>query len=452
MTLLNNLFSFIVCRLQLFVFLFLLLLLKLPQAKGNCIFIESQMHCICSLLDQSEIQNFMQCLPATTYELRGGNLEQFTPFSDTKPHRNMIDILEALQVSKLIFTDLIVPEVLLPPAMEFVFHMPTVSELAFVNCTFLKAVVGIPAKRLNLKVSSLRFHRVTAAPLANRLDLLSLNQWLGNLENLTVTESQVTSIPCQIGKVLRALHVLDVSGNHFQDQSIKASFCEGTFPQLQVLKLQHNNLTSYDTVCEALGHLSMLAHLDLSQNDFPQSFSSSPCTWPQSLRILNVSNTGLEHVDPALPPNIEILDLSANRIITFDLSLSRLKELYLSNNRLQACPSVSRLPSLEVLSVDQNQISQLPNSLQHLQSLKAGHNFYNCSCLHIKIIQDLATKESLLPDWPQDYMCKSPPEYQNILVKNVPFSSLQCNKALPICSAMAVLLTSCFLVVFCLFV
>ncbi|XP_066481672.1 monocyte differentiation antigen CD14 [Tiliqua scincoides] len=441
-------FCIIICRPQ--VFVFLLLLLELPKANGNCAYIESQTHCVCSLLNQSEIRNFIQCLPATTYELRGGNLEQFTPFSGTRPNPEVIDILQALQVSKLIFTDLIVPEVLLPPALEFVSYTPTVSELAFVNCTFLKAVNGIAAKRWDLKVSSLRFHRVTAAPVADRLDLLSLSSWLGNLKNLTVTESQVTTIPCKIGQVFRALLVLDVSGNHFQDQSIKSSFCQGAFPQLQVLKLQHNNLTSYDSVCEALVHLSMLAHLDLSQNDFPQRFSSL-CTWPQSLRILNVSNTGLEHMDMALPPNIEILDLSANKVITLDLSLSSLKELYLSNNRLQAFPSVNRLPSLEVLSLDQNQISQLPNGLKRLQSLKAGHNFYNCSCPHIKIIQDLATKESLLPDWPQDYKCKSPSEYQDALVKDVPLSLLQCNKALTRHGTMVVLLTSCFHLVFCLF-
>ncbi|XP_053169657.1 monocyte differentiation antigen CD14 [Hemicordylus capensis] len=442
------------CRTQAFVFLFLLGL-NLPKAKGNCDFLESQKRCVCSLLEQSAVQNYLQCLPATTYELRGGNLERFAGFFKIKPSPEMIDILEALQVSKLVFTDLLVPEILLPAAMEFVFYTPSISELEFVNCTFLQTTNWEHASGLNLKVSSLRLHRVTAAALDDRLDMSILRRWLKNVENLTVTESQVTSIPCKIGKVFTTLYFLDVSGNHFQDQSISTSFCQGAFPQLQVLKLRHNNLTSYDTVCKALGQQNKLTHLDLSQNNFPQRLSSSSCMWPQTLRVFNLSNTGLEHIDPALPPNIEILDLSANKVCTLDLSLLSLKELYLSNNRLQAVPPVNRFPNLEVLSLDQNQISHLSSkellNLKHLQSLKAGHNLYHCSCSHIREIQDLIAKQFLLPGWPQDYTCKSPPDYQDFLVKDVPLSSLQCNKALIRHGSMIILLISCLQLVLYMF-
>ncbi|XP_034959362.1 monocyte differentiation antigen CD14 [Zootoca vivipara] len=407
-------------RTQTFVFS-LLLGLKLPKAKGNCNFTESQRHCVCSL----EANNFIQCLPATTYELQGGNLEQFAGSSGIKPNSQIIEILEALLVRKLIFTDLIVPEVLLPGSLEFISYTQ-VSELEFVNCTFLRAAPWSLPGWLKLKVSSLRFHKVTAAPLDDRLNLSRLRRWLETLQNLTVTESQVTSVPCEISKMFTALHLLDVSGNNFQDQTMKATFCEGVFLQLQILKLHHNNLTSFETVCKTLGHLKMLTHLDLSQNNFQPRVFSSSCTWPHSLHIFNLSNTGLEEIDSSLPPNIEILDLSANNIFTLNFSLPGLKELYLSKNRLQTVPSLDRLPSLQVLRLDQNQISQLPRThLLRLQSLKAGHNLYNCSCS--RDIQDLAAaKPSLLPDWPQDYTCNSPLDYQGSLVKNAHFSSLRC--------------------------
>ncbi|XP_061442666.1 monocyte differentiation antigen CD14 [Rhineura floridana] len=436
-------------RTQAFMFFFLLEL-KLPKAKGNCNFIEPQSHCVCSLLESTGMKNFIQCLPAATYELREGNLEEFAGFAGIKPDERIVEILKALQVRKLIFTDLFVPENILPSAMEFVSYAPLVSELEFVNCTFLRTSQWPPTGRLNMQVSSLRFHKVTAAPLDDRLDMAQLKRWLKILQNLTVTESQVTSIPCKIGKMFTALHFLDVSGNHFHDRSMESSFCEGVFPQLQVLKLHHNNLTSYETVCKTIGHLKMLTHLDLSQNGFlPRDFSSS-CMWPHSLHVFNLSNTGLEHIDRSLPPNIEILDLSANNIFTLDLSLPGLKELYLSNNSLQTVPSLSRLPHLEVLNLDQNQISELPSKgLKHLHSLKAGHNLYNCSCSHhIREIQDLAAKPSLLPDWPQDYICKSPPHYQDFLVKDVPLSSLLCNKALVSHGSIVNLLISLYLI-FC---
>ncbi|XP_062985770.1 monocyte differentiation antigen CD14 [Elgaria multicarinata webbii] len=438
------------CRTQAFVF-FLLLGLNLPKAKGNCEFLEPEMHCVCSLQDQSQLKDFMNCLPATTYELQGGNLLQFQLFSETKATPEFIDILQALQVHKLIFTDLLIPEILLPGALEIVSYTSLVSKLEFVNCTFLRTAPWRNKGRLDLKVSSLRFHKVTAPPLDDLLDTSDLRGWLETLDNLTITESQVTYVPCKIGTVFTALGFLDISGNHFQDHSMKSSFCKGAFPQLKILKLHHNNLTSYEIVCDTVSHLSMLTHLDLSQNDFLPGNSSSRCMWPPSLRIFNLSNTGLEHMHRFLPPNVEILDLSANNMFTLDLSLPGLKELYLSKNRLQKVPSIDRLPSLEVLSLDQNQISQLPSKdmqrLKHLQSLKAGHNLYNCSCSnYISEIQELAAKTSLLPDWPQDYICKSPPHYEDYLVKDVPLPSLKCNKAQISHGSIVSLLTCVYLV------
>nr|XP_056718260.1 monocyte differentiation antigen CD14 [Euleptes europaea] len=444
------------CRARAFMSL-LLLGLKLPQAKGNCGFVESEKLCVCSLLEVSEMQKFFECLQATTYELRGGNLEQFAAFYEITPSSYLIDILQVLQVRKLIFTDLIVPEVLLPGALEFASHPLLLSEIEFVNCTFLRtASQHYTGRPTPLRVSSLRFHRVTADSLADRCnDLTSLTRWLETLENLTLTESQVTSIPCKIGQVFTGLLFLDVSGNYFQDESIKSSFCQGAFPELHVLKLHHNRLTSYDAVCETVGPLNMLTHLDLSQNDFPPGFSSSSqCTWPQSLHVFNLSSTGLEHVEWSLPPNLETLDLSANSIFTLDLSLPTLKKLYLSNNRLQAVPSLKNLPRLEVLSVDQNHISHLPSrsllQLKHLQILKAGHNLYNCSCPYTRELQDLASKLSLLANWPHDYTCQYPSHSQDSLVKDTSSSMLQCSQALVTHASVVILLSSLHLVL-CLF-
>ncbi|XP_077166754.1 monocyte differentiation antigen CD14 [Paroedura picta] len=444
------------CRTQAFLSL-LLLGLKLPKAKGNCEFSESEKLCVCSLLQESEMQDIFECLQATAYELRGGNLEKFAAFSEITPSSEMIDILEVLQVNKLIFTDLVVPEVLLPGALEFASHPPLLSEIEFVNCTFLRAAGQHYAKRPSpLRVSSLHFHKVTAESLADRRnDLASLTRWLETLENLTLTESQVTSIPCKISQMFTGLQFLDISGNHFQDESIRSSFCQESFPRLQVLKLHHNRLTSYDAVCESVAPLTMLTHLDLSQNDFSPVFSpSSECMWPQSLRILNLSSTGLERMDWSLPLNLENLDLSANNIFTVDLSLPALKALYLSNNSLQVVPSVENLPDLEVLSVDRNQISHLPSQsllqLKHLQILKAGHNLYNCSCPHTQELQELASKLPFLANWPHDYMCQSPPHYQDTLVQDMLSSTLQCNQA-PVRYGSMVLLLSGLHLALCLF-
>ncbi|KAH0618087.1 hypothetical protein JD844_017068 [Phrynosoma platyrhinos] len=310
----------------------------------------------------------MWCKKTTTYELRGGNLAQFAGFSRTELKSDEISFLEALQVSKLIFTELIVPEVLLPVALKIVSYTPQVSELKFINCTFLRSADQLDTDGLDLKVSSLHFHKVMAPPLDDRVDISSLRSWLEILENL--------------------------------------------------------------------------------QNDFLPKHLSSPCVWPPSLRVFNLSSTGFKHIDRSLPPDIEILDLSANHIFTLDLSIPGLKELYLSNNRLQTIPSVKGLPSLEVLSLDHNQLSQLPTEgllhLKNLHSLKAGHNLYNCSCRRtIKEIQDLATSKASLPDWPHDYICSSPPDYQDYVLNEVPLSSLQCSKAATVRQESVVPLLTC---------
>ncbi|XP_053894610.1 toll-like receptor 2 [Malaclemys terrapin pileata] len=419
---------------QLFVVI-LLIGLKLSEVVGDCSFNKSQSHCTCSLLDLENGGNLFQCLPAFVFELRGGNLEKYVGFASRTVNQQVLDILQTLQVTKIVFGDLLVPEVLLAAVMKFTYNMH-ITDIEFESCTFLGNASWFQMDRLNLPVSSLRFHNVTSASLAERdKDFAHLSRWLETLQNLTVTQSQVTYIPCSIGKVFRTLRYLDVSENYLQDQSMRPSFCQGAFPQLQVLKLHRNNLSSFYTMCEMLHQLEKLVHLDLSQNDL-LAIPSSSCQWQPSLRILNLSTTGLDHIALPLPPNVEVLD-----------------KLHLSNNRLHAVPSAKNYPALEVLSLDGNLISYLPRdelqSLRHLQSLRAGRNLYNCSCAGASEIQALASMESLMPDWPQDYTCESPSHYQGTLVKNVPASVLQCNKAIVIIPVTVLLVLSCLAGIIC---
>ncbi|XP_067422992.1 monocyte differentiation antigen CD14 [Emydura macquarii macquarii] len=429
----------------------LLMGLKLSEVAGNCFFNNSQSHCTCSLLHLQNIESLISCLPASVFELQGGNLERFAGFASIRVEESAVDKLQILQVTKIVFRDLLMPEVLLAAAMKFIPYM-RVTELDFESCTFLGNASWFHMNRVILPVSSLRFHNVTAISLADRdKDFSSLSDWLENLQNLTVTRSQVTYIPCSIGKVFRTLRYLDVSENCLQDQSMRPSFCQGAFPQLQVLNLHHNNLSSFYTVCEMLHPLKKLIHLDLSQNYL--TTLPSLCEWQPSLRIFNLSTTGLNHITMSLPPRVEVLDLSSNNLHSLDLALPFLKKLHLSNNRLHAVPAAKNYPALEVLSLDGNLIWHLPRaelqSLRHLQSLQAGRNLYNCSCVAANEIQALASIESLMPDWPQDYMCESPSSYQGTLVKDVPASVLQCNKVIVIIPVSVLLVLSCLTGIIC---
>ncbi|NXW02444.1 TLR2 protein, partial [Fregetta grallaria] len=423
----------------------LLLGLGLLEAEGRCFFNRTEEYCVCYNLSQESVSSIIQCLPASVVEFWGGELERYvsSPISDLDS--STIGMLGSLVIRKIIFGDLLVPEILLARVLRF-FSYTQVQELVFESCIFEGRGNWAEMAGRGLPILSLHFHNVTSAPLTGReQDFSSLSSWLETLQELAVTGSHVTSLPCGIGRVFRALRSLDVAQNSLGDESLMLAFCEGAFPQLQVLSLQRNLLTSYHSMCESVQLLRELQHLDLSQNKLMADPSSS-CQWPVALRIFNLSDTGLDEVLTPLPPSLEVLDMSCNHLRAVDISLSSLKKLFLSQNMLQAAPSIRNYPVLDTLHLDNNSITELPwdevKLLGHLRDVAAAGNPYNCSCSGAGGVQALAGLVQLGQGWPQDYRCHSPPRYQGRLVKDVPVSVLQCNSAAviaPVCIALALL-------------
>ncbi|XP_075622574.1 monocyte differentiation antigen CD14 [Balearica regulorum gibbericeps] len=417
----------------------LLLGLGLLEAEGRCFFNRTQEHCVCYRLSQESLGSIIQCLPASVVEFWGGELERYIDFPIDDLNPSAIDMLHSLVVRKIIIGDLLVPEILLARVLRF-FSYTQVQELVFESCVFEGRGNWGEMAGKDLPILSLHFHNVTSDLLTGReQDLSSLSSWMETLQDLAVTGSHVTSLPCDIGRVFRALRSLDVAQNSLGDESLMATFCKGAFPQLQVLSLQHNNLTSYHSVCKSMQLLRQLQHLDLSQNKLMADPSSS-CQWPVSLRIFNLSGTGLDQILMPLPPSLEVLDMSCNHLHAVDISLSSLKKLFLSQNILQAVPSIRNCPMLDTLHLDNNSITELPwdevKLLEHLRDVAAAGNPYNCSCSGAGGLQVLAGMGHLGQGWPQDYRCHSPPHYQGRLVKDVPVSVLQCNSAAviaPVC-------------------
>lgn len=423
----------------------LLLGLGLLEAEGRCVFNRTEEHCVCYSLSEESLSSIIQCLPATVVEFRGGELERYIafPISDLNP--SAIETLGSLTIRKIIFGDLLVPEILLARVLRF-FSYTQVQELVFESCIFEGRGNWADMAGQRLPILSLRFRNVTSAPLTGReQDFSSVSSWLETLQELALTGSHVTSLPCAFGRVFRALRSLDVAQNSLGDESLMPAFCEGAFPELQVLSLQHNNLTSYHGVCQSMQLLRELQHLDLSQNKLVADLSSS-CQWPAALRIFNLSDTGLDEVLTPLPPSLEVLDMSCNHLHAVDISLSSLKKLFLSHNVLQAAPSVRNYPMLDTLHLDNNLITELPwdevKLLGYLMDVAAAGNPYNCSCPGAGGLQALAGMGHLGQGWPQDYTCHSPPHYRGRLVKDVLVSVLQCNSAAviaPVCVALVLL-------------
>ncbi|NWX17759.1 TLR2 protein, partial [Aegotheles bennettii] len=416
--------------------------LGLLEVEGRCFFNRTEEHCVCYNLSEENIGSIVQCIAASVVEFRGGELERYVAFPINDLDPPTIDMLGTLVIRKIIFGDLLVPEILLARVLRF-FSYTHVQELVFESCVFEGRGNWHEMAGQELPILSLHFHNVTSAPLTGReQDLASLGSWLETLQELAVTGSHLTSLPCAIGRVFTALRSLDVAQNSLGDKSLMSTFCKGAFPQLQVLSLQRNNLVSYHSVCESVQLLPELQHLDLSQNTLMADPSSS-CQWPLTLRIFNLSDTGLDEVLTPLPPRLEVLDMSCNHLRAVDISLGALKKLFLSQNVLQAVPPIRNYPMLDTLQVENNSITELPwDEVKLLGHLRAAGNPYNCSCSGAGGLQALAATGHLGQGWPQGYTCHWPPGYQGRLVEEVPVSVLQCNRAAvvaPVCVTLAVL-------------
>ncbi|XP_009089870.3 monocyte differentiation antigen CD14 [Serinus canaria] len=426
-----------------------LLLLGLRVAaegrRNRCFFNRTQESCVCYNLSEETASSIIQCLPATVVEFWGGDLEKYTALPIRDLDDSVIDTLGSLIIQKIIIGNVLVPEMLLARVLKF-FSYTHVQELAFESCIFQGTGDWRDMEGQDLPILSLSFHNVTSAPLTGSEPAFSsLGRWLGTLEELAVTGSRVTSLPCAIGRLLRALHSLNLAHNSLGDGSLAPAFCQGALPQLQQLSLHHNNLSSYHGVCEGVGLLPQLRHLDLSHNQLVADPSSS-CQWPPSLLHFNLSNTGLDEVPALLPPHLEVLDMSHNHLHAVDVSLSSMKKLFLSQNLLQAVPSIRNYPMLDTLHLDNNFISELPRAevklLGQLQDVAVAGNPFSCSCSGAGGLQALAATGHLGQGWPGDYRCHSPEQYQGWQVAQVPMSVLRCDPATvvaPICVALALL-------------
>ncbi|NXS88863.1 TLR2 protein, partial [Erpornis zantholeuca] len=426
----------------------LLLWLGLLEGKGRrnrCYFNRTQEYCTCYNLSEETAGSLIQCLAATVVEFQGGDLKKYIAFPIRDLDSSTIETLGSLIVQKIIIGNVLVPEILLARVLRF-FSYTHVQELAFESCIFQGTGDWSDMDGQNLPILSLSFHNVTSAPLTGQEQAFSsLSRWLQTLEELAVTSSHVTTLPCAISRVFRALRSLDLAQNSLRDGSLTPAFCQGAFPQLQELSLRHNNLRSYHNVCESVELLPKLQRLDLSHNELMADPSSS-CQWPASLQHFNLSNTGLDEVPTPLPLNLTVLDMSHNHLHAVDISLSSLKKLFLNQNLLQAIPSIRNCPMLDTLHLDNNSITELPRGevelLGRLQDMALADNPLSCSCSEARALQAMGAAGHLGQGWPGDYRCQSPAEYQGWPVAQVPVSVLHCDPAAvvaPICVTLALL-------------
>nr|USC27890.1 toll-like receptor 2-1 [Sebastiscus marmoratus] len=268
------------------------------------------------------------------------------------------------------------------------------------------------------------------------VSFLQLKFLLQYPRKVSVINTQVYLIPCPTTHLLVNLQYLDLSDNLLTDMTLVETLCDGnsTMKDLRVLNISGNALKSLSTMSRLVTKLSKLTHLDISRNEY----SSMPqgCSWPSTLRYLNISRAKLTTISPCLPATLEVLDLSNNNLKGFMLVLPALRELHLSGNKLLSLPPGRLFPNLQTLTVQSNTLNMFDRSdlqsYRRLQDLQAGQNKFVCSCDFVDFLQSAIKggEEMQLTDGEESYVCDSPLPLQGEPVGRVRLSVVVCRRVL----------------------
>ncbi|XP_046729526.1 toll-like receptor 2 [Silurus meridionalis] len=290
-------------------------------------------------------------------------------------------------------------------------------ELEFLNITYNEDTpygFQFPSQNHTLNLRAIVFdginHYQYHYPTINMsMDLIS------QLTYMKFSGSGMNILPCNLISVIPSLQILDLSNNLLDDTGFWWYLCsyEGVFPALRHLSLSKNRFSDLAYISKRTHEMKSLTSLDLSFNSIQ---IGSQCLWPSHLTKLNLSHNNLgDTVFQFLSPHFQEIDLSKTGISVISQyvlsQFPKLTHLFLSCNSIQFIPSDLHAPALQTLYIDQNAITSIDQAalegLSSLQTLKAGNNPFVCDCDSFWFIT--MSNKALLPDWPFDYTCSSPP-------------------------------------------
>lgn len=207
---------------------------------------------------------------------------------------------------------------------EVLGQISSLEEVVFENMQLTSVPSELEASK---QLTRLRLQASTAdsyQPLAKLTSLISLS----------ITRAKLERVPASI-QDLTLLSFLDLSGNLLSAEDSLSSLADNK--SIRELNLANSNLTRI-----ALSGMSALQILDLSSN-------------PQ-LAALNAYDD--------FSPNLEGLKLNANELKQIPSSLTKLSELFaldISNNQIEDLSPLANLNRLEILSVEENPVSDPSN-------------------------------------------------------------------------------------------
>lgn len=317
------------------------------------------------------------------------------------------------------------------------------NEISFVNITYNEDTPdGFQVRTINhtINLCSITFNGVYHYQYKYPKFNMSLEA-ISNLTYVKLSGTGMNILPCQLISALPSLETLDLSDNLLKDRGFWWFHCVNTsiFPKLRQLSLSKNRFGSLSFISGKTHEMKTLVSLDLSYNSISLD---GDCSWPAHLTELSLQNNNLGNsVFKYLSSNFERIDLSKTGITAItqeDLSqFPKLTHLKLSSNSMQVIPSDLTAPALLSLYIDQIAITSISREvlagLPRLQTLK-----YVCSCDSYWFITVL--NKSLVPDWPLDYTCSTPPLFAGLSLSEYKTSELSCETWFQVAVALPVIM------------
>ncbi|CAN8208309.1 unnamed protein product [Coccothraustes coccothraustes] len=269
-----------------------------------------------------------------------------------------------------------------------------------------------------------------------------------NIANMTIANSEMIHMLCPSHKSpFRYLNFLKNDLTDFLFQK-----CDNLL-QLETLILQKNKFESllkknkFESLLKVsfmTSPMKSLKYLDMSYNLLRHDGADVQCQWAESLTELDLSSNQLvDAVFECLPANVKKLSLQNNQISNVPSGVAELKsleELNLASNRLADLPGCSGFRSLQFLNIEMNSIltpsADFFQSCPRVRELQAGHNPFKCSCELQAFIRLERRSGGKLFGWPAAYVCEYPEGLRGTELKDFHLSLLACNTTLLLVTAL----------------
>ncbi|XP_036376261.1 toll-like receptor 6 [Megalops cyprinoides] len=344
---------------------------------------------------------------------------------------------EMQSLNNITFVDTWMNSSVMVKVLKYIFQSQT-QQLAFVNITYNEDTPdgvqfsGLPGYNHTVSIRSVIFDQVLHYQYSYPKINISVTD-LNHMVYLKFSGTGMNISPCNLISAMPSLEILDLSDNLLNDNGFWWPSCSYTkvFPSLRQLSLSHNRFVDLAFISRKTQEMEALESLDLSFNSI---MLRDKCSWRPHLTELNLSNNNLgDTVFQYLSPHFQKISLSKTGITTVTgevlLNFPNLTHLFLSSNSIHVLPDDLRVPTLLVLHVDQNSITSIGQSsltgLPGLRELKASRNPFSCSCDSYWFVT--ALNKSLLPDWPLDYTCSTPPSFAGEPLEEYKPDKLSCH-------------------------